>query len=60
MEAEIKSQAKQFIEVRDREKITQTIILVHSLPELHPVPRKPLGIPVGNQQQIQHTTTSKR
>jgi len=36
----------------DREKITQKIILVHSLPELHPIPRKPLGISLGNQQQI--------
>jgi len=36
----------------EREKITQTIILVHSLPELHPVPSKPLGIPLGIQQQI--------
>jgi len=36
----------------EREKITQTIILVHSLPELHPVPRKPVGNPLGNQQQI--------
>jgi len=36
----------------EREKITQTIILVRSLPELHPVPRKPLGISLGNQKQI--------
>jgi len=36
---------------REREKITQSIILVHSL-ELHPVPRKPLGISLSNQQQI--------
>jgi len=26
--------------------------LLHSLQELHPAPRKPLGIPLGNQQQI--------
>jgi len=38
--------------VREKEKITQTIILVHSLPKLHLFPRKPLGIPLGNQQQI--------
>jgi len=52
MAVEIKSQVKQFLNECEREKITQTIILVHSLPELLPVPRKPLGIPLGNQQQI--------
>jgi len=35
---------------REREKITQSIILVHSLLELHPVLKKPLGISLSNQQ----------
>ena len=39
--------------------ITQPIILVHSLPELHLVPRKPLGITLSNQQQITITQHHK-
>jgi len=50
MAAKMKSQVKQILNEWERENITQTIILVDSLPELHPVPRKSLGIPLGNQQ----------
>jgi len=44
MAAMLKSQFDHILNEWGEEKITQYIILVHSLPELHPVPRKPLGI----------------
>jgi len=43
----------------ERDKITQSIILVHSLLELHRVLRKPLGISLSNQQQIRITQHHK-
>ena len=44
---------------RERERLHNQFILVHSLLELHPVPRKPLGIPLTINQHITNTQHHK-
>jgi len=45
---------------KEGERLHNQFILIHSTPKLHPVPRKPLGIPLAINHILQLLNTTKR